>query len=59
MSNAFGKEINIAFDEMMAGFDDELKASKNVSIYKTDQTMMARTNDIIWAPAPYITASLP
>ena len=57
MSNAFGKEINIAFDEMMAGFDDELKASKNVSIYKTDQTMMARTNDIIWAPAPYIMQS--
>jgi len=57
MSNNFSKEIRVAFDEMMAGFDDELTASKNVNVYKTDQTMMARTNDVIWSPAPYIMQS--
>lgn len=54
MSNAFSKEERVAFDQVMEGFQDSLVLSKAVSKYNTDQTMMARTNDVIWRPQPYI-----
>lgn len=57
MSNDFVKEIKVAFDEMVAGFEDELTISKNVTVMNTDQVTMARTNDTIWLPVPYIMTS--
>ena len=57
MSNEFSKEERVAFEELLEGFNDALVLSRNVSRYSTDQTMMERTNDIIWRPQPYISQS--
>lgn len=56
-SNAFSKEEIVAYEQMLEGFEDRLTLSRNVSVYNTDQTMMARTNDVIWRPQPYIAIS--
>jgi len=53
-NNSFSKEERVAFEDMVEGFEDALVLSRNVSKYSTDQTMMARTNDTIWRPMPYI-----
>jgi hypothetical protein len=57
MANSFSKEERVAFELMLEGFEDQLVLSRNVATYKTDQVMMARTNDIIWRPQPYIMQS--
>ncbi len=57
MSNSFSKEERVAFEDLLAGFQDALVLSRNVSIYNTDQTMMERTNNVIWRPMPYIAVS--
>lgn len=57
MPNGFSKEEVVAFDQLLEGFQDALVMSKNVAIYRTDQTMMERTNDTIWRPQPYISVS--
>lgn len=57
MANSFSKEERVAFDELLAGFQDALVLSNNVSIYNTDQQMMERTNNVIWRPQPYIAVS--
>ena len=57
MANSFSKEERVAFDELLAGFQDALVLSSNVSIYNTDQAMMERTNNTIWRPQPYIAVS--
>lgn len=54
MANGFSKEEVVLFDQLLEGFQDALVMSKNVAIYRTDQTMMERTNDTIWRPQPYI-----
>jgi hypothetical protein len=54
MSNSFSKEERVLFEDLLEGFNDELVLSRNVSKFSTDQTMMARTNDVIWRPQPYI-----
>lgn len=54
MANSFSKEELVAFEEMMEGFNDALVLSKNVSIYRTDQTAMERSGDVFWRPQPYI-----
>lgn len=58
MANSFSKEERVAFENLLEGFNDALVLSRNVNIYNTDQTMMARTNDIIWRPQPYIAQSV-
>lgn len=58
MANAFSKEERVAFEDLLEGFHDALVLSRNVGVYNTDQTMMARTNDIIWRPMPYIAQSI-
>lgn len=58
MSNSFSKEERVAFENLLEGFHDALVLSRNVSIYNTNQTMMARTNDVIWRPMPYIAQSI-
>jgi hypothetical protein len=57
MPNAFSKEERVAFEDILEGFNDALVLSRNVSIYNTDQTMMERTNNVIWRPQPYIAQS--
>lgn len=57
MPNAFSKEERVAFEDLLEGFNDALVLSRNVSIYQTDQTMMERTNNIIFRPQPYIARS--
>ena len=57
MSNSFSKEERVAFEDLLAGFNDALVLSRNVSVYNTDQTMMERTNNVIWRPQPYISVS--
>jgi len=58
MANSFNKEERVAFENLLEGFNDALVLSRNVSIYNTDQTMMERTNNVIWRPQPYIATSL-
>jgi hypothetical protein len=55
--NAFSKEERVAFENILEGFEDALVLSRNVAIYNTDQTMMERTNNVIWRPQPYIAQS--
>jgi hypothetical protein len=57
MSNNFSKEERIAFENLLEGFQDALVLSRNVAVYNTDQTMMERTNNVIWRPQPYISVS--
>jgi hypothetical protein len=57
VANSFSKEERNAFEDLLAGFQDALVLSRNVSIYNTDQTMMERTNNVIWRPMPYIAVS--
>ena len=57
MANSFTKEERVAFEDILEGFQDALVLSRNVSIYNTDQTMMERTNNVIWRPQPYISVS--
>lgn len=57
MSNQFSKEERVAFEELLEGFNDALVLSKNVATYRTDQSEMERTNNIIWRPMPYIVPS--
>jgi len=58
MANSFNKEERVAFENLLEGFNDALVLSRNVSLYNTDQTMMERTNNVIWRPQPYIATSL-
>ena len=57
MSNSFSKEERVAFEDIVEGYNDALVLSKNVSIYKTDNQAMERSNNIIWRPMPYIAQS--
>ena len=58
MANAFSKEERVAFEDLLEGFQDALVLSRNVSVYNTDQTMMERTDNVIWRPIPYIAQSV-
>ena len=55
--NSFSKEERVAFEDILEGFQDALVLSRNVAVYNTDQTMMERTNNIIWRPQPYVAQS--
>lgn len=57
MANAFSKEERVAFEDILEGFQDALVLSRNVAVFNTDQTMMERTNNIIWRPQPYVAQS--
>jgi hypothetical protein len=57
VANNFSKEERVAFEDLLQGFQDALVLSRNVAVYNTDQTMMERTNNVIWRPQPYIAVS--
>lgn len=54
MANDFNKEEKVAFENLLEGFNDAQVLSKAVAKYSTDQVDMARANDTIWRPQPYI-----
>jgi len=57
MANSFSKEEIVEFNMLLDGFEDQLVLSRHVNKYKTDQTDMARANDTIYRPQPYILES--
>ncbi len=57
MANGFNKEEVVAFEDVLAGFEDALVLSKLVNVYRPGDTTMERTNDVIWRPQPYIASS--
>ncbi len=57
MTNSFSKEERVAFEDVLAGFQDALVLSRLVNVYRPGDTTMERTNDVIWRPQPYIAAS--
>ena len=57
MANSFSKEERVAFEDILESFNDALVLSRHVSMYRTEGTMMERTNNIIWRPQPYIAQS--
>lgn len=52
--NDFNSEERLAWEKLLEAFEDDMVLSHNMEVYQTDQTMMARTGDIIWRPEPYI-----
>jgi hypothetical protein len=57
MPNAFSKEEIVAFEDILAGFQDALVLSRAVNVYNTDSSTMERARDTIWRPMPYIATS--
>lgn len=58
MANGFSKEERVAFEDILTGFNDELVMSRAVKKYRTDSTMMERTDNVLWRPMPYIAQSI-
>jgi hypothetical protein len=58
MANSFSKEERVAFEDILLGFQDLLVLSRHVNVYNTNQTEMARSNNTIWRPMPYIAQSI-
>lgn len=54
MANDFPKEIQIAFDDIVVGFDDNCILSNYVGVHNTSDTDMERSSDIVHLPVPYI-----
>lgn len=57
MANEFSKQETVAFEDILAGFNDSLTISRNVSKYGTNGELMERSSDTIWRPSPYILSS--
>lgn len=57
MANSFNKEEIVQFEQLLDGFEDQLVLSRECRKYQTNQTDMARSNDTIWRPKPYIVPS--
>ena len=58
MPNGFSKEEVVAFENLLEGFQDGLVLSRAANKYNTDQTTMARTDNVIWRPMPYVSTSI-
>ncbi len=57
MANSFSKEERVAFEDILAGFNDALVLSSLVSKYNTNGAEMERSSDTISRPMPYIAQS--
>ena len=57
MANSFSKEERVAFEDILAGFNDALVLSSLVNKYNTSGQMMERSSDTISRPMPYIAQS--
>ena len=56
-NNSFSQEERVDFESMLLGFDDNLVYTDLIRKYMIDQQMLARSNDTIWRPQPYIAAT--
>lgn len=54
MANGFAKEIVVAFEEVLEGFDALTVMSKNVGKYGIFGELAERGQDTVWRPQPYI-----
>ena len=57
MANSFSKEERVAFEDILASFNDALVLSSLVNKYNTNGQQMERSSDTIWRPEPYIAQS--
>jgi hypothetical protein len=57
MSNDFSKEEIVAFDDILEAYNDQAVLSKIIKKKRTEQTQMARADDTIRRPMPYIARS--
>ena len=58
MPSSFTKEERVMFDDMIAGFDDQLVIAKSAEKYEPlSPEEMVHTRDRFWVPAPMISAS--
>ena len=58
MPNAFTRQEQAIFDEMLEGFDDALVAAKTATLFNPlDAEEQARAGDRMWLPMPQIAAS--
>lgn len=58
MSATRNKEINVAFEDVLEGFNDALVLSRLCKKYTGQSAKeMQRSNDVIWRPRPYIAQS--
>lgn len=58
MPNAFTRQEQVLFDEMVAGFEADLVAAKSARLFNPmDAEEQARSGDRFWVPAPQIAAS--
>tara|TARA_R110000822_G_scaffold114811_4_gene246513 strand:+ start:91 stop:1356 length:1266 start_codon:yes stop_codon:yes gene_type:complete len=55
--SSFSKEENVAFEDILEGFNDAMVMSHNVKIHKSDAQSMERSSDTIWRPMPYVSKS--
>lgn len=59
MATAFTKQETVFFDELLAGFDDNLVFGRNVSVFNADPVVLERSQGTaIWRPQPYISTSI-
>lgn len=59
MATAFSKQETVFFDEMLAGFDDNLTFGRNVSLFNADPVVLERSQGTaIWRPTPYVSVSV-
>jgi len=54
MANSLPKNITIAFDDMMEGFEAALTISNAVTIFNTNPQEMEQSSDVKWVNQPYI-----
>ena len=51
---SFSKEEIVSYENVLAGMNDLLVASKTFRTYNVDDVTAERTNNIIWRPQPYV-----
>ena len=54
MANDYPKELEIMYEDILEGFDDETVLSQKVAKKTPDAKEMHRKNDVLWRPAPMI-----
>jgi len=54
MANEYPKEVQVAFEDMLEGFDKETVLAQKAAKKKPDPKEMHRKNDVMWRPQPMI-----
>jgi hypothetical protein len=59
MPTAFSKQEKVFFDQLLAGFDDQLTIGRNVSVYNVDPVVLERSQSLaVWRTTPYVSVSI-